>query len=74
MPKAYKNLYQSISAMLCVICAIILLPVPLIAAIRVAWPWVFVYAAYPFLALGWGLLHHYFCSLREGNDDADNQA
>ena len=50
--------YGSLFALLALISAVVLLPVPIILAIKVAWQWIFLMAAYPSLALTWAFLYH----------------
>ena len=50
--------YGSLFALLALISAVVLLPLPIILAIKVSWPWIFLIAAYPSLALTWAFLYH----------------
>ena len=59
--------YGSLFAMLCLISAVVLLPMPVILAIKVAWPWIFLFAAYPSLALTWAFAYHVMTRRLGGN-------
>lgn len=59
--------YGSLFALLCLISAVVLLPMPIILAIKVAWPWIFLLAAYPSVALTWALLYHVMTKRLGGN-------
>ncbi len=59
--------YGSLFALLCLISAVVLLPMPIILAIKVAWPWIFLFAAYPSVALTWALLYHIMTKRLGGN-------
>lgn len=50
--------YGSLFALLALISVVVLLPLPIILAIKVSWPWIFLIAAYPSLALTWAFLYH----------------
>ena len=50
--------YGSLFALLALISAVVLLPLPIILVIKVSWPWIFLFAAYPSLALTWAFLYY----------------
>ena len=65
--------YGSMFALLCLFSAIVLLPLPFVLAFRVAWPWIFLIAAYPSLALTWAFLYRIMTIKLGGNNREDNQ-
>ena len=50
--------YGSLFALLALVSTIVLLPLPFILAFKVAWQWVFLYAAYPSLAITWAFIYY----------------
>ena len=59
--------YSSLFALFALVSAIILLPLPIVLAFKVSWPWIFLFAAYPELAFVWALFYHIMIKRLGGN-------
>ena len=64
--------YGSLFALLALVSAIILLPLPLILAFRIEWEWIFLYAAYPSLAITWAFIYYLMIKRLGGKKNESN--